>query len=173
VTPTTRYRHCNRRTHGVDATSVGATAHSHTDSDNRSQRLSHSVTVSNGYPVTPPDCHLCVTLRLPSRRPRPPRRYLCGNPPVAFAPRRRTYGVNPSSLALAQSSARRSAGCDGCQRGAAEIQRGAAKIPAGEPAVSSDRRRCCPRRKTTRSQATPSAVACQRETGLTRFAILQ
>jgi len=38
--------------HGVDANSVGATAHSHTDSENRSQRLSQSVTVPNGYPVT-------------------------------------------------------------------------------------------------------------------------
>jgi len=38
--------------HGVDTNSVGATAHSHTDVDNRPQRLSQSVTASNGYPVT-------------------------------------------------------------------------------------------------------------------------
>ena len=38
--------------HGVDANSVVATAHSHTDSDNRSQRVSQSVTVPTGYPVT-------------------------------------------------------------------------------------------------------------------------
>jgi len=33
--------------HGVHANNVGATAPSHTDSDNRSQRLSQSVTVPN------------------------------------------------------------------------------------------------------------------------------
>ena len=38
--------------HSVDANSVGATAHSHTDSDSRSQRLSQSITVPDGYPVT-------------------------------------------------------------------------------------------------------------------------
>jgi len=38
--------------HGVDANGVGATAHSHTDSENLTQRLSHSVTVPNSYFVT-------------------------------------------------------------------------------------------------------------------------
>jgi len=46
--------------HGVDANSVRATTHSHTDSDNRSQQLSQSVTVPNGYPVTHCD-HLSST----------------------------------------------------------------------------------------------------------------
>jgi len=38
--------------HGVDAISVGATVHSHTDSDNRSQRSSQSITVPADCPVT-------------------------------------------------------------------------------------------------------------------------
>jgi len=38
--------------HGVDANEVGATSVQPHGPDNRSQRLSQSITVSKGYPVT-------------------------------------------------------------------------------------------------------------------------